>query len=111
MHTVADFINLIDSLCVDRGLYRRELCVKIGISPSTLSKCLTNNHFPTLETVEKIADFLNVSIVTLLGLEREAIPPEDKTTLRHFLELSPETKKLISRLIDFYYEEDGKSSV
>ncbi|MGO4496790.1 helix-turn-helix transcriptional regulator [Paenibacillus sp. 2RAB27] len=50
-----------------RGLTQEDLSVKIGISRASLSHYETNRREPDYETINKIANFFNVSIDYLLG--------------------------------------------
>lgn len=56
-------INNIDYLCRERKWSRRDLAKKMGIMEASLSRSLKGN--PTLETLEKIAKALDVSIKSL----------------------------------------------
>lgn len=51
----------------ESDLSREELCKKINISYSALSKYETNSRFPDKDTLIKIADFFEVSVDYLLG--------------------------------------------
>lgn len=55
--------NNIDYLCRERKWSRRDLAKKMGIMEASLSRSLKGN--PTLETLEKIAKALDVSIKSL----------------------------------------------
>ena len=63
MDTKQLLINNIDRLCDERKWNRRTLAKKIGILEASLSRSLNGN--PTLETLEKIAKALDVSIKSL----------------------------------------------
>ena len=58
-------INNIDYLCRERKWSRRDLAKKMGIMEASLSRSLKGN--PTLETLEKIAKALDVSIKSLFN--------------------------------------------
>ena len=53
----------VDRLCQDKGWKRFHLARKMGIKPESLSRSL--NGLPRIDTVEKIAKALNVSIKSL----------------------------------------------
>jgi len=63
MDTKELLISNIDRLCTERKLNRRTLAKKMGILEASLSRSLNGN--PTLETLEKIAKALDVSIKSL----------------------------------------------
>ena len=75
-----------------RGLTQGNLAEKIGISRASLSHYETNRREPDYDTLEKIADFFNVSVDYLLGrTERPEVVLDDD--IREFvasLELSDE---------------------
>jgi transcriptional regulator with XRE-family HTH domain len=50
-----------------RGLTQEELSNKIGISRAALSHYETNRREPDYETINKIANFFNVTVDYLLG--------------------------------------------
>lgn len=58
-------IKNIDMLCYERKWNRRSLAKKMGIMEASLSRSLNGN--PTLETLEKIAKALDVSIKSLFS--------------------------------------------
>lgn len=58
-------IKNIDMLCYERKWNRRALAKKMGIMEASLSRSLNGN--PTLETLEKIAKALDVSIKSLFN--------------------------------------------
>lgn len=51
------------------GINQKEVAKHIGVANSTYSLYESGNREPNLQTIKKIADFLNVSVDTLLGLE------------------------------------------
>ena len=65
METKEILIKNIDMLCYERKWNRRTLAKKMGIMEASLSRSLSGN--PTLETLEKIAKALDVSIKSLFS--------------------------------------------
>ena len=53
----------IDRLCQERGWKRYHLAQKMGVQPESLSRSL--NGLPRIDTIEKIAKALDVSIKSL----------------------------------------------
>lgn len=60
-----DFRTRIKELCQERGITQKELAEKMGISDISLNKTL-RGEYPQLQTLEKIANTLNVPIAELL---------------------------------------------
>lgn len=61
-----ELVNRIDEVLQELGTSRREFATSINIQPNTMGNWKTNNSMPPLETVELIADKLNVSPTWLL---------------------------------------------
>ncbi len=60
-------------LLIDKEMKKKELCVKAGISPSSLTKMGRNGHVTT-EVLAKICGALNCTVDDIMD-----IIPEDKT--------------------------------
>ena len=56
-----ELVNRIDEVLLELGISRREFAASINIQPNTMGNWKTNNSMPPLETVEIIAEKLNVS--------------------------------------------------
>lgn len=59
-----DFRTRIKELCQEQGITQKDLAEKMGISDISLNKTL-RGEYPQLQTLEKIANTLNVPIVEL----------------------------------------------
>lgn len=57
---------------LERGYSQKEVAENIGVAKSTYSLYESGNREPNVETIKKIADFLEISSDRLLGL-REPI--------------------------------------
>lgn len=64
MATMGSRIKL---LRVDRDLSQKELAKNLGISNVVLSRYEANERKPDFETLEKIADYFDISIDSLFG--------------------------------------------
>lgn len=51
----------------ERGVTSAWLAEKVGISKVAVSNIITGKSYPSLDTIKKIADALNVSIIKLIG--------------------------------------------
>lgn len=56
-----------------KGISQKEVAEKIGVAKSTYSLYESGNREPNVETIKKIADFLNVSADVLLGLDESPV--------------------------------------
>jgi len=50
----------VKEICKERGLYMENLAEMLGVTPNTLTRNINGN--PTIETLQKIADALEVEI-------------------------------------------------
>jgi len=70
MRTVKDVIPLCErifSTAKDKGVQQKELAGYLGVSPSVLSDWKIGRIKPSVEMIDRVSDFLNVSIDYLLG--------------------------------------------
>ena len=59
-------LNRIKVVLVEKNFSQKELAAKIGKSFSTINAYCANRQQPTLETLNQIAQVLNVSMRTLI---------------------------------------------
>lgn len=57
----------IKEIMSERGVTSAWLAEKVGISKVAVSNIITGKSYPSLDTIKKIADALNVSIIKLIG--------------------------------------------
>ena len=62
-------INRLKVVLVEKKRTSKWLSEKMGVAPSTVSKCCTNSSQPDLSNLLKIADLLKVDIKELLVRE------------------------------------------
>ena len=76
---MATIIEIIDQLCLEKGIKGSKLCDDIGISRSTLTE-LRKGRAKTLsiKNANKIANYFNVSVEYLLGTNEQKEIPADK---------------------------------
>ena len=60
-------INRIKVVLVEKGLSSKWLAEQLGKNEATISRWCTNDVQPSLTTLVKIAEVLNVSVVELLN--------------------------------------------
>ena len=71
---ITDFGNFISTLRKEKGLTQLELAQKLAVTDKAVSRWETAKNYPDIETLEKLADALDVSISELLECRR--IPAE-----------------------------------
>ena len=74
---MADMYKVIEELLTGKGISGSKMCTDLGMSRSFMTE-LRKDRIKSLriETVQKIADYLNVSVSTLLGEEEKNAPSE-----------------------------------
>ena len=76
---MADVYKIIDELLKEKGISGAKLCADLGMSRSFMTE-LRKGRIKSvrLETAQKIADYLGVSVSCLLGDEKNAPGPENR---------------------------------
>lgn len=98
---MATIIEIIDQLCLEKGIKGSKLCDDIGISRSTLTE-LRKGRAKTLsiKNANKIADYFNVSVEYLLGTNEQKEIPADKGS--EDMDIAVELEEMMQKL-----ESDG----
>lgn len=98
---MATIIEIIDQLCLEKGIKGSKLCDDIGISRSTLTE-LRKGRAKTLsiKNANKIADYFNVSVEYLLGTNEQKEIPADKDS--EDMDIAVELEEMMQKL-----ESDG----
>lgn len=98
---MATIIEIIDQLCLEKGIKGSKLCDDIGISRSTLTE-LRKGRAKTLsiKNANKIADYFNVSVEYLLGTNEQKEIPADKGS--EDIDIAVELEEMMQKL-----ESDG----
>ena len=91
----------------DKGLSVKELAAYLGVTPSVIAGWKKTNDIPPARYLEKISDFLNITIdhlVTGRGSGNEKLLPDEETLLTIFRQVDNKGKTLI--LARAYDEEE-----
>ena len=87
-------IDRIRELMDLKGVTNQELASKCGISPMTIGRLLAKPEYnPTTDTLEKIAEALDVTIAQLM---QEGIPDEIEMGISGYIEYNGEIYKIKS---------------
>ncbi|MCD8097264.1 MAG: helix-turn-helix domain-containing protein [Lachnospiraceae bacterium] len=65
--SVIIFSKSLNHLVYSSSYQHKEICKKLGVSPSTFYNWLNGQRFPRLATMKKIAEFFHVQEVDLLN--------------------------------------------
>lgn len=80
---------------IKSGLSQKEVSENIGVAKSTYSLYESGNREPNVNTIKKIADVLNVSADTLLGIN------EEPTTMAAHFDGDEYTEEQLDRIKEF----------
>ncbi len=78
-----------------KGISQKELAEAIGVAKSTYSLYESGNREPNVQTIKKIADVLNVSADTLLGID------EEPTTIAAHFDGTEYTEEELDKIKEF----------
>lgn len=103
-NSVAPFSKRLTELRKGRQLTQAELADKIGISRSVIGYYEANAQNPTLDTLQKFADFFGVSVSELIEDPESAgrpgpLPVLDRQ-IRQLKKLSPTKQRMISNMLE-----------
>ena len=88
-----------------RGYYANDIAEAIGLAPSTLYRYMSGARTPEIGYIIRMAQFFNVSVDWLLGVNNDRIPKEYDSIkkLAHSYALAtPEDKKAIDFILKKY---------
>lgn len=93
--------NRIKRLRKLRGLSQEELSEKVDIDPKHLSRIEVGRGFPSLDTLERLADALNVELKDFFEFTHETPSPRElKETLTGLLkEVDEERLRLLVKIV------------
>lgn len=91
------FANRIKSLRQSKELNQVQLAEKLGVKKQSISNWENDNIMPSVEMLEKIADFFHVSTDYLLGRDGK---PTDGVQTMDITGLTSQQAKHISAIVD-----------
>lgn len=103
--------RIIAELRTEKGLYQKELAVKLKVSVGTISNYEKGRHYPDPATLCKIAEFFGVTTDYLLGRTTFRYDPQllyrpftDTYSVEELintsLELSPQNKRALADYVE-----------
>ena len=96
----------LERLILNKGLNFNEFAKKIGVSHSTISRVLNGKQTPTVDTLYKASQYLNISMEELYmgeGAHQQATSM-DKEILDKYALLPARDQQEINDLIDIKYQ-------
>lgn len=102
LKSAKDFWNNVKSELSKQGLTQRELCVKCGFNEGSFKNRISRSTFPTIDEVYLISQMLNVSIDSLVGLEKPAIPPHILTIAKEVESLPQSYQQMLFEIVKIF---------
>ena len=96
-------------LMSSRGFSMRALSDEVGITSATISRYLSGNRTPDLQQIIKIAEYFNVSIDWLLGINGDKfdIMPKEIQDIAHLYTLANlDDRRVVQAVLHKYIEEE-----
>lgn len=94
-----DIGGRIKELRVAKGLQQSELADMVGITRESLSRMERNKVSPSIETLERICDALEVSIRQFFNSPESELPPEVRNIAKSVLALNEEQRRTLERFL------------
>lgn len=110
LSSIVDFPKFFKNICFERRINKAELSRLSQVSESTLSRIEAGTQQPSINTLKKIAPYLQVSETELMEKagypvsKPESIPPRFATLFRTAGELSEEDQEEISNMMQSLIE-------
>ena len=86
----------VKEICKSKGITMERIANELGITPNTLTRNINGN--PTIETLGKIADALNVTIIELFEPDSDFTALIDNEGTLYRVNSIDELKRLLSQL-------------
>jgi len=107
---MADFSSRLRELRARRKLRQKDLAAKLGVAQTTVANYEQGSRFPGETTLERIADFFDVSMDYLLGRAESSLRPAPPAAPREedSAPLSPLARRYLDTLLAGGREEAGR---
>lgn len=105
MYSRETFAQRLKELLDKRGMTQRALAEKLSTTEVTVSRYVSGNRTPNIETTVEIADILNVSINDLVGIDppaKERPSPDVAVLTSCYSKASTADRRVIWSLLDRY---------
>lgn len=96
--------HILQSIRKDKGLTLSQLEFFSGINKSTISRIESNDSSPTIETLLKICDALEISMIDLF--DKEELPLDMLNLIYTAKKLSPKQRQKVTELLESFLSKD-----
>lgn len=114
MYDKATFAKQLRLLKDQRGLSQKEIADRLDTTEATISRYVSGDRTPNIETAVELASLLGVSMDTLCGVEPPAVerqPPEINILINCYRSATPEFRKMIWSVLDRYMSVEQKTVI
>lgn len=114
MYDKATFAQQLRILKDQRGLTQKELADRLSTTEATISRYVSGDRTPNIETAVEIASLLGVSMDTLCGIDPPAVertPPEISILTNCYKIASDEDRRVIWSFLNRYMSADQKTII
>ena len=110
MNNIKDFMNVIDRRLKEMGDNRNNMLTKLGFSRALLRATETRDTFPSVVNIVDIANYIGVSVGTLLGTDKNTpdyIPDDIRVMVTMLLKIPEKDRKMLHDIIQLYYQQSN----
>jgi len=105
MYSKENFAQRLKDLLDKRGMTQRSLSERLKTTEVTVSRYVSGNRTPNIETTVEIANILGVSLNDLVGIDppaKERPAPDVSVLVSCYSKASPDDRKVLWSLLDRY---------
>ncbi len=114
MYDKATFAKQLRLLKDQRGLSQKEIADRLDTTEATISRYVSGDRTPNIETAVELATLLGVSMDTLCGVEPPAVdrqPPEINILINCYRHASDEDRRVIWSFLNRYMSVEQKTVI
>lgn len=114
MYDKATFARQLRLLKDERGLTQKEIADRLDTTEATISRYVSGDRIPNIETAVELASLLGVSMDTLCGIDPPAVerqPPEISILTNCYKTASDEDKRVIWSFLNRYMTVEQKTII
>lgn len=114
MYDKATFAKQLRLLKDQRGLSQKEIADRLDTTEATISRYVSGDRTPNIETAVELASLLGVSMDTLCGVEPPAVerqPPEINILINCYRHASDEDRRVIWSFLNRYMSVEQKTVI
>jgi len=114
MDIVNDFFYKVSNLLYDKKISKHKMLTDLGLSRNSFVDWKKNNNLPRGDVLIKMANYLNVSVDYLLGLDKKTSPsfPSDELieeAIHLFRKMSLDEQKALLQFLKAMYPSRNRS--